>query len=185
MGGTSTAEMAQLNAASASHWEVDHQRVKLFDTGGKEPVLCVEDSAWNITITPGSYRLATGILKRRVDVSIFPLPAAATNPTAPHGLIGQSLHDTFAVNGKVDNYVPNTHGEFTTSAQGEGAIEGEIDDYEIVGDPFSTSFKFSRFEAAAHAPYKAASLSAQNSGKPLSAGTRFVSGAISDIPLNA
>merc|ERR1712113_309180 len=185
MGGTSTAEMAQLNAASASHWEVDHQRVKLFDTGGKEPVLSVEDSAWNITITPGSYRLVTGILKRRVDVSIFPLPAAATNPVAPHGIIGQSLHDKFAVHGKVDDYIPNTLGEFTTSAQGEGAIEGEIDNYEIVGDPFSTSFKFSRFDSASRASYKAASLSKTYSGKPLSAGPRFVSGAISDIPSDA
>jgi len=67
----------------------------------------------------------------------------------PHGLIGQSyLNYQFAntvVGGKLDEYVPDGNGEFTTSAQGEGAIQGTIDDYEIQGGDYSSKFRFSRF----------------------------------------
>jgi len=64
---------------------------------------------------------------------------------APHGLIGQSFDGSnIAVSGKLDNYGDKP--TFTTSAQAEGAIEGVYTDY-IVPDPFSTLFKFSRFDA--------------------------------------
>ena len=36
--------------------------------------------------------------------------------------------------------------EFTTSAQAEGAIEGNFTDY-IMPSPFATSFKYARFDA--------------------------------------
>merc|ERR1712039_181784 len=93
--------------------------------------------AWNVTCTPGTYRVADGSTRARIDINVLPLKAAVANPVAPHGLIGQSLHDSVAIKGKIDQYLPNAAGEFTTSAQGEGAIEGNIHDYEIVGDPFS------------------------------------------------
>ena len=41
--------------------------------------------------------------------------------------------------------------ESTTSAQGEGAIEGTIHDYRVA-DQFATDFKFSRFDATAAKP---------------------------------
>ena len=43
--------------------------------------------------------------------------------------------------GATDKYTGN---EFTTSAMGEGAIEGTAKDYEMA-DKFSTDFKFSRW----------------------------------------
>ena len=44
-------------------------------------------------------------------------------------------------------------GVFTTSAQGEGAIEGSVEDYIVdPKDPFSTAFKFGRFEATVALP---------------------------------
>ena len=39
----------------------------------------------------------------------------------------------------------------TTSAQGEGAIEGTVADY-LVASPFATDFKFSRFGKAQAPP---------------------------------
>jgi len=66
---------------------------------------------------------------------------------APHGVVGQSFDGSkIAVSGKLDKY-----GEapaFTTSAQAEGAIEGNYKDY-IMPSPFSTDFKFARFTARA------------------------------------
>jgi len=73
---------------------------------------------------------------------------------APHGLLGQSWDgDDIAVSGRTDNLTQMKQmgakvGEFfevTTRAQAEGAIEGVGDDY-LVLSPFSSKFKFSRFE---------------------------------------
>lgn len=111
----------------------------------------MQDGAWNVTITPGKYRLADGSADDRVDVSVVPLRAAISNPVAPHGIIGQSLHDPMAIEGNVDQYQPDTNGEYTTVAQGEGAIEGTIKDYEV-GAPFGHGFRFDRFAATAAAP---------------------------------
>jgi len=109
--------------------------------------LRVSDSAWNISVTAGSCLTIHDKVMRFVNVKISPMPAAFSDPVAPHGLIGQSLHDRFAVQGKIDQYVPNAAGEVVTSAQGEGAIEGTMEDYEVVGGAFSGNFKFSRFGA--------------------------------------
>ena len=55
--------------------------------------------------------------------------------------------------GKKDNYAPNEDGIFATYAQGEGAVEGTASDYLIdAKDPFSTLFKFGRFDAIAAPP---------------------------------
>ena len=61
---------------------------------------------------------------------------------APHGLVGQTYDgDDMGVIGKIDNYNSN---EVTTSAMGEGAIEGDAADY-VMASKFATDFKFSRF----------------------------------------
>ena len=38
-----------------------------------------------------------------------------------------------SIDGHVDNYVPDNHGIFITSAQGQGAIEGTVNDCEGKG----------------------------------------------------
>ena len=50
--------------------------------------------------------------------------------------------------GKVDSYDKN---ETTTTAMGEGAIEGTAADYEVQ-DKYSTAFAYSRFGKKAAAP---------------------------------
>ena len=59
--------------------------------------------------------------------------------------------------GKKDDYLPNEIGMFATSAQGEGSIEGTVADY-VVATPFSTVFKFERFELSKAAPRDTAQL---------------------------
>ena len=87
---------------------------------------------------------------------------ALTDPlvalVAPHGLLGQGF-DGLHIDGKMDNYVPDERGVFTTYAQGEGAIEGSVEDY-IVDRPFSTDFKFGRFDAATALPRDVSHLNA-------------------------
>ena len=72
-------------------------------------------------------------------------PSSSRSPSpSPEGLFGQSFDgDDMAVDGAVDNFQPG-QAESTTSAQGEGSIEGVIDDYKV-SDQFGTTFKFSRF----------------------------------------
>ena len=53
---------------------------------------------------------------------------------------------------------PTSFAQVTTSAQGEGAIEGVYTDYQITS-PFDTNFKYGRFDAVA-AGTSALSLSA-------------------------
>jgi hypothetical protein len=93
---------------------------------------------------------------------------------APHGLIGQSFDgSSIAVNGKVDKYGFGL--EMFTSAQAEGAIEGIHTDY-LVRGPFSTNFKYSRFDAQSYVAPRNVSLlagakAAATPGAPLSAST--------------
>merc|ERR1719198_230177 len=64
---------------------------------------------------------------------------------APHGIVGQSFDGSLiAVSGKQDKY--GDAPEFTTTAQAEGAIEGNFTEY-IMPSPFATSFKYARFDA--------------------------------------
>ena len=56
----------------------------------------------------------------------------------PHGIIGQSFDGSnVAVSGKHDNY--GEAPEFTTSAQAEGAIEGDYTDYTLSARPSPTT----------------------------------------------
>jgi hypothetical protein len=64
---------------------------------------------------------------------------------SPHGIIGQSFDGSnVAVSGKHDDY--GDAPEFTTTAQAEGAIEGNYTQY-IVSAPFANDFKYARFNA--------------------------------------
>ena len=77
---------------------------------------------------------------------------------APHGIIGQSFDGSqLAVTGKQDQYTDAP--EFTTSAQAEGAIEGNYTQY-MLAAPFATTFAYDRFGATTHvAPRDAKALS--------------------------
>ena len=77
-----------------------------------------------------------------LNVQLEPLFDTDHAKVAPHGLIGQSFDaDDIAVVGKADRY--NLQ-ESTTSAMGEGAIEGVAVQYKVMG-AFATQFAFSRF----------------------------------------
>ena len=68
----------------------------------------------------------------------------------PHGIIGQAWDgDGLAIDGETDAF-PNM-GEFTTYAMAKGAIEGTPNDYKV-DKPYSTNFKYSRFDATSAAP---------------------------------
>ena len=90
-----------------------------------------------------------------LDVAFQPLYDVERDVVAPHGIIGQAYDgDELAVDGKMDT---NRAGETTTEAQAEGAIEGTWEDY-IVPTPFSTDFKYSRFDAKSAQPRDVAKL---------------------------
>jgi hypothetical protein len=114
----------------------------------------VQNAHWKYTVTPGTYRTAAdGAPHTRIDVAIDALTDPLLAQVAPHGLIGQGF-DGLHIDGKTDSYQADKDGGFTTYAQGQGAIEGSIDDYLVQPqtDPFSTDFKFSRYTKRAAAP---------------------------------
>ena len=102
----------------------------------------------------------------RLDVSLHARGGVAARHL-PHGIIGQAFASTEPRHGRVDEYPAS--GTFRTSAMAEGAaacaphrtsarraelrcrttgaIEGEAAMYEVAA-PHTTSFRFSRFEAA-------------------------------------
>jgi len=159
----------------------DKVHIAMVQASRNKAALNVVDGAWNVTVTPGIYRLANGGIGQRVDLNLIPMPAAFTSPISPHGLVGQSLHDDVAIQGSIDQYKPDAKGEYATSAQGEGAIEGSIEDYEVKDGPFSTVFRFDRFDATVAAPRDTSLLS----GKKLPLGTRPRGIAHSDTPEEA
>eukprot|EP00316_Scyphosphaera_apsteinii_P012358 CAMPEP_0119298854 /NCGR_PEP_ID=MMETSP1333-20130426/974_1 /TAXON_ID=418940 /ORGANISM="Scyphosphaera apsteinii, Strain RCC1455" /LENGTH=436 /DNA_ID=CAMNT_0007300067 /DNA_START=43 /DNA_END=1350 /DNA_ORIENTATION=+ len=115
------------------------------------------DGEWKIKVYPGSYQLEDGSKGTHVNVQLTPV--RPTSDVSPHGLIGQSYNDIGRVEGKLDQYTADANGEYTTSAQGEGGIEGNIEDYEIEGDdPYASSFRFSRFGMKEAAPRNVADL---------------------------
>jgi len=91
-----------------------------------------------------------------LNVAVSPRFDTANTRVAPHGLMGQSYDgDSVAVIGAVDKYKGD---EVSTSAMGEGAIEGVAKDYEMA-DKFGTRFAFSRFGKASAAPRNVSALS--------------------------
>ena len=81
---------------------------------------------------------------RKLDGTIFTKEFGASSVSCfPHGIMGQSFDgDGIAVSGKVDDY--NDRTEVTTTAMGEGAIEGAANDYALP-NAYATEFKYSRF----------------------------------------
>jgi len=139
--------------------------------------LTVGDGRWLYSVKPGTYNTAaTGARKTRIDVAVTALTNPLAAAVAPHGILGQGF-DGRHIEGAKDNYVPNAKGVFVTSAQGEGAIEGKIDDYLIDPlDPFSTNFKFGRFEKTTAPPRDISQLtkelaSTTSAGKGMQAST--------------
>jgi hypothetical protein len=136
-------------------------RVKVQVKAATPVALIMSNDEWKYTIVPGTYRaFPSGLRRPRIDVLVAALADPLEAKVAPHGLIGQG-YDGLHIEGNKDNYVPNAHGVHVTSAQGEGAIEGSIRDYVVSGaDPFSTFFKFSRFDAAVAPPRDTSKLNA-------------------------
>jgi hypothetical protein len=122
--------------------------------------LAVSDGRWLYSIKPGTYNTAAdGARKTRIDVAVTALTNPLAAAVAPHGILGQGF-DGRHIEGAKDNYVPDAKGVFVTSAQGEGAIEGKVEDYLVdPTNPFSTSFKFGRFDKTTAPPRDTSRLS--------------------------
>ena len=110
--------------------------------------LIAANAHWRYTITPGTFRLvADGSRLKRIDVAVAALTDPLLQKVSPHGLLGQTYDGQTLGKGKTDSYQADKDGLFTTTAQGEGAIQGTITDYIVQpqADAFSTVFVFSRF----------------------------------------
>jgi len=102
-------------------------------------------SAWSTYNHPHLYIV-------RLDVNIKQLGKLPIRGVWPHGLIGQTFDaDSRPLHGNRDSYARLPSGKLTTKAQAEGAIEGNATDYRL-SSPFSTHFRFSRFDAVVSAP---------------------------------
>merc|ERR1740138_2061896 len=89
-------------------------------------------------------------LHHRLDISLALRVKEDELAVAPHGIIGQGWDgDGQAVDGEEDEFPFS--GEFTTSAMGKGAIEGEPNDYKVP-TPYATDFKYSRYDKTHAAP---------------------------------
>ena len=76
----------------------------------------------------------------------------------------------------MDDYRPDKDGVFTTTAMGEGAIEGSVADYEVQA-PFETSFRFGRFSAERAPPRDVSELSApRGARKPMARASATAAG---------
>ena len=97
------------------------------------------------------------------EVKLTPRANMDLAKVAPHGLIGQTYDgDGVGVIGKTDDYKTRNN-TVTTSAMGEGAIEGEASDYEMASK-YATDFKFSRFGLTEAKPRDATKLTGQKVG---------------------
>jgi hypothetical protein len=98
---------------------------------------------WEVKVQPRPvYDRIDGPM-HRLDISLRPLLPEARLAEWPHGLIGQSFDgDARPRLGKQDDYSTKV---VWTTAQAEGAIEGEAQDYRVAS-PFATEFRYSRFD---------------------------------------
>jgi hypothetical protein len=113
--------------------------------------LIVETDKWQMAASADPFPFAIfNKGKVLMNIEVTPKYDADKDVVAPHGIFGQAYDDDeMAVNGAVDS---PTGSEWTTKAQGEGAIEGSIAEYKLA-DGFSTDFKYSRFDAV-RAPHR-------------------------------
>ena len=116
--------------------------------------VAVKITGRKVTVTNGAWEMAAHVSpfpfaqlnKGQVllNVAIKPLVDVENDAVAPHGLIGQSWDgDEVDFDGAVDT---DRSVETTTKAQGEGAIEGSLDEYKMSG-AHATAFKYARFDA--------------------------------------
>jgi len=136
-------------AAGAQPVRIDNLHVSLHAHGR---TLVINNGRWKLTATSKDFPNAPANPgKKLIQIKIDALYDADRDEIAPHGIIGQSYDgDGLALSGKQDDY-RNDADEMTTSAQAEGAIEGEASEYKMKTG-FSTNFMYSRFDAtkAAH-----------------------------------
>ena len=85
--------------------------------------------------------------RHRIDLELTPKVADHEFAIPPHGIIGQSYDgDSTPRHGRLDAYPPRDEDStFTTTAMGEGAIEGVAADYKV-SSPYETRFKYSAFD---------------------------------------
>jgi len=127
----------------------------------KDRTIQVATPMWTIQATSRVNPQVLSGQRTFLSVSVSPHFDADHALVAPHGLLGQAYDgDTVKVQGATDSYARN---ETTTSAMGEGAIEGVAKDYEITGDKFATAFAFSRFGKTSAAPRDATKLTGRTS----------------------
>jgi len=141
--------------------EKDHREVHIRDS---EPPLILDNvqveliarklvvtiaGKWRLSATRSAFpfgNLAKNRNKLLLDIQVEALYDADHDSVAPHGIFGQAYDgDNVGISGKVDT---DRSGETTTAAQAEGAIEGTWLDYKLAS-PFSTAFKYSRFDELA------------------------------------
>jgi hypothetical protein len=117
-----------------------------------ERKLMLDNGEWTIEIKSMYYPLREkNGDKQRLDFFLEPR-SLSLGKVAPHGLLGQTFDaDNIAIDGARDQY--GAEKVVTTKAMGEGAIEGVAKDYEIIShDPYSPTFKFSRWNLIEAAP---------------------------------
>ena len=104
--------------------------------------LNISASEWMVMMRPKPiYNMIKGP-RKRLDIHIENRVPQFNFIHKPHGLLGQSFDsDHIAVFGLIETFDTNP---YTTHYMGEGAIEGNIDDYKVA-TPYSTQFTFSRF----------------------------------------
>ena len=120
----------------------------------RQRVLTIRHPLWRLTIESTSGYPHLGVL--RSNLRIQPLFDVDADATAPHGLLGQTFDRSGCpLFGRRDDYSRHPQGQVTTQAMGEGAIEGQADDYLIIRpedfgrpgySPHNTTFAFSRFQ---------------------------------------
>lgn len=124
----------------------------------KQSTSYIRANGWEVNVTrrpiynkvsgPSSWRYDMQL--RKLDGTAFEAEFGRASPSClPHGIIGQAFDgDGIGISGKLDDYDAATHASLavlTTTAQAEGAIEGNATEYKIAG-PLSASFKYSRFD---------------------------------------
>mgnify|MGYP004316099303 CR=1 FL=1 len=143
-------------------WERDdidtHATILLEDA-----TLSTRAYGWEINVTrkrifnalPGNPLWKLNTILRPLDGTHLSSKYGTSHMThiAPHGIIGQSFDgDDVAVSGKQDDYSQHAR-EMTTSAQAEGAIEGDASEYRIPNLCFH-KFSKSRFYTTEYTPYR-------------------------------
>ena len=125
----------------------------------KQATTYVRANGWEVNVTRRPiYNLMSGPSSWRYDMQLRKLDGTAfeaefgraSRSCFPHGIIGQAFDgDGIGVSGKLDDYNAAFHAPLkvlTTTAQAEGAIEGESAQYKMAGGPLSANFAYSRFD---------------------------------------